>query len=156
MNSLFIRDRMIGAGSVLAGIVVCILTMGIQRNSIGGDIGSRAFPLMAAVVLILCGLLLFLKKPQEEQKPFLLPNQWARLLVLLCSYILFTAALWGIGFIISTPVFLFWLTYLLGKVADKKTDLVKNFLFCILLTVFMYFLYQKLLHIPLPKGVLFN
>lgn len=156
MNIFFTRDRIIGAGSVLTGLLVCVLSAGIPKNTIDGDIGSQAFPLMAAGILILCGIALCLKKTRGEQKPFLFPNQWVRLIILYFSYVLFTVALWGVGFMISTPVFLFWLTFLLGKVAGKKTNLLKNLLFSILLTILVYFLYQKLLHIPLPKGILFD
>lgn len=157
MNKRFItKDRMVSLGAVLLGILVCFLTRTIPQSSIEGDIGSRAFPLLAAAVLILCGLLLMIQRTKGEQERYLLPFQWKRLFILFFSYVAFSVGLWVFGFVVSAPVFLFWLTCLLGKVDGKQLKYVQNVIYSIVLTALIYGLYQKVLRIPLPKGILFN
>lgn len=156
MKQFFTKDRMVGLGAVLLGIFVCCLTRTIPASSINGDIGSRTFPVLTAVLLIVCGLLLMVQKSQGEQQRYLLPFQWKRLFLLYFSYVVFSVMLWAFGFLISAPVFLLWLTFLLGKVSGKEVNYVYNVIYSIVLTVLIFSLYQKVLHIPLPKGILFS
>jgi len=156
MKKFFIKDRIIGMGSVLLGILLCFLSRSIPESTVRGDIGSKAFPVFAAALLIICGGLLLLQKSGEKKERYLLLYQWKRLLTMYFSYVFFAVALWLCGFVISTPVFLFWLTCLLGKAAEKKPDFVKNAIFSILLTALIFYLYQQVLHISLPKGIIFG
>lgn len=156
MKMILTGDRIIGAAALLTGILVCLLSAGLPESKVSGDIGSAAFPMLAAIMLIVCGGGLIIKKPQGEQKPFLLPRQWLRVATLFGSYIVFAVALWGIGFLCAVPVFLFWLTYILGRADGKKMNIIRSLIFSIAVTAFFYILYQKVMVISLPKGVLFN
>lgn len=149
------RDRIMGLFSVLLGVIVCLLCTDIPKSRISGDVGSKVFPLIAAFLLIFCGALLALQRSNPNESAFLLPFQWARLGLMFLIYILYTVTLYVVGFLPSTPVFVFIVCTVLAKVAEKKSPVWARILFSLILTGFVYFLFQVVLKVRLPAGILF-
>ena len=155
MNCFFHRDRIAGLFSLAVSALLYVLCRDIPESKVAGDFGSKLFPLMAAWILAVCGVLLCLRPCPSNEKSFLERFQWVRLFSLLSLYGVYAIALKYIGFRYSTPVFLFIVLALLSKAAKRKFRAFYAAVYSVLLTAGVYWLFQIVLRVRLPKGVLF-
>ncbi len=155
MKAVLTRDRVVGIGAIMVSAVIYWLSQDIPRSKVSGDIGSKAFPMISVGILAICGLILIFRKSPGTVKIFLLPHQWFRIGLLFTIYIIYALALNYFGFLVSTPAFLYGLCALLAKYAQQKAIWWEKVLFSLLLTGTVYCLFQIILHVTLPKGLLF-
>lgn len=154
MRTFFTRDRIAGLASIaLAAVVIILSFLQIPASKMAGDVGSRAFPLLSASVIAVCGLLLLLRKSKKEEKAFLLPFQWKRLIGILLLYLMYYLALNFLGFLVATPVFVFILCTLLATAAQKNVSVVKRIIFAVVATAAIYSIFQLVLRVTLPQGI---
>mgnify|MGYP004504754867 CR=1 FL=1 len=154
MRAFFTRDRIAGFVSVaLAAVVAAMCFLQIPASKMAGDVGSRAFPLLSASVIAVCGLLLLLRKNKKEEKVFLLPFQWKRLTGILLLYLMYYLALNFLGFLVATPVFVFILCTLLAGAAKKSVSVIKRIIFAAISTAAIYSIFQLALRVTLPQGI---
>lgn len=149
------KDRVIGFCTIMLGVVMLLLIRDIPLSNLSGDVGSRAFPMISSYMFIGCGFLLVLRN-KRDSKPFLRPHQWARLGILFVTFIIYALALTYIGFLFGTPIFLFTISTLMAKYSQKEAALWKKLLYSLLLTGIVYLLFQTVLGIPLPEGIIFG
>ena len=155
MNCYLNRDRIAGMFALGMAARIYALCRDIPESKVAGDFGSKLFPLMAAWILGICGAGLCLRPCPKEEKPFLEKSQWVRLFGLFGLYGVYAAALKYVGFRYATPVFLFIVLALLSRAAQRKFNALFAAIYSVALTAGVYWLFQIVLRVRLPKGVLF-
>ena len=99
------RDRATGLIAAILGIVVAIYAYFLPKSGIEGDIGPAIFPYIAAAMLIVCGIILAVRKQDGDSAPFLPETvQKKRFLLMTVVYVLYGILLWAVGFLIATPI----------------------------------------------------
>ena len=148
------RDRIVGIVSVVLGAAVAFLTATrVAASNMPGDPGPRIFPFISAGILILCGLLLVIRKPDKAAKPFLQGEQIKRFLTIIGLIVLYVVLLWAIGFVVPTFAAVMVLCLMFGK--DEKVAIWKAAIYSAAVTGIIYVAFTVLLHLRLPVGVLF-
>lgn len=139
----------VGESLVLAGLVVIAAFFAIQapesRSLNPTDLGSQFFPRLVAsvligLVLLRVVILLVTRRPVEEEHP----PHWGLLAVMWVA-ILAYPLLWEVGFIPLTAAFVL-VTMLAAGVRSWKTLLLS----VVLYTAGSYYVFEELLHVPLP------
>lgn len=147
------KDQVIGAISVLCGLVFGYMTSLIPDSNMVGDPGSRIFPYIACVLFLICGIgLLITGAKKEDEGPFLAVGQWIRLAAMLGCMIVYYFLFEIIGFIPLSVVLLFAVGLLFAE--GENVPWWKNLIFAVIVTIFLYFTFGKLLSVPLPMGFL--
>lgn len=145
------RDRATGIISLIIGIAVMIYSFTLPV--IEGDIGLAAFPRIAAIILIACGILLCVSN--NTMAPFFdTKDQWRRFVVISLLYIAYGIAMWAVGFIISSLVACFVFSKLMS--GTRKISSLKIGVYTILVVGIVYLSFTKLLGMQLPSGLLFQ
>lgn len=114
------RDRATGLIAAILGIVVAIYAYFLPKSGIEGDIGPAIFPYIAAAMLIVCGIILVVRKQDGDSAPFLPETvQKKRFLLMTVVYVLYGILLWAVGFLIATPIACFVLCAMMsGKLRN--------------------------------------
>ena len=147
------RDRIVGIISVVLGAAVAFLTTTrVAASNMPGDPGPRIFPYISAAILMLCGLLLAIKKPTKEAAPFLQGKQIWRFLLIVSVIAVYVLLLWAIGFVVPTFAAVVVLCMMFGK--DEKVPIWKAVLYAAIVTGIIYVAFTVLLHLRLPVGAL--
>ena len=145
------RDRATGLIAAILGIVVASYAYFVPKSGIEGDIGPAIFPYIAAAMLIVCGIILAVRKQDGDSAPFLPETvQKKRFLLMTVVYVLYGILLWAVGFLIATPIASFVLCVMMsGKREIAKWKLA---LFSIIVTAIVYYCFYSLLSLKLPVG----
>ena len=145
------RDHATGLIAAILGIVVAIYAYFLPKSGIEGDIGPAIFPYIAAAMLIVCGIILVVRKQDGDSAPFLPETvQKKRFLLMTVVYVLYGILLWAVGFLIATPIACFVLCAMMsGKWKIAKWKLA---LFSIIVTAIVYYCFYSLLSLKLPVG----
>lgn len=141
---MLLHDRSLGVAALLLSAFIAWFGHGLQAPFAYEPVGPRAFPLLLAGVIALCGLRLVFKagRPAEPNPPGANSRIVLMVVVLLAYAWLFQMA----GFVIATVAVatcvgrLFggsWLQCAIGSVC---------------LSVLFYFLFDRLLDVVLPMG----
>ena len=135
--------------------LICILLglywlwMGISRFGLWvfHGPGGGLFPAVAGLVLFICGSITLYRNIKNkvrfpfEARPFILTG--AALLTVLSTYLL--------GLLIPLGLFIFgWLKFM------EKRPLLQSFLIGAITVFILYLIFQVLLRVPLPRGLIFN
>ncbi len=146
------KDQLIGGILVVMGIAAIIMSMQIKVKTGSTDPGSRIFPLMASGLLMVCGFGVTLTADNGEGKGFLDRTGWKKLILSFVIMICYVLALKYIGFVISTPVFLYIITTLLAN--GEKLAVWKKLIYIAVITGSFYYLLHGLLKMNLPGGII--
>ena len=144
------KDHITGIVILLFGIVVLCLAMSIPVRPQIPDPGSRLFPMIGSIGMIVCGLGIILTASKEKDAPFLTVEGRVRLVkvsALLAAYVFF---LKYIGFLIASPVMVYMITTLFAY--EKKLAFWKKALFSVVVTLLVWLLFEKVLFVMLPSG----
>lgn len=145
------RDRATGLIAAILGIVVAIYAYFLPKSGIEGDIGPAIFPYIAAAMLIVCGIILVVRKQDGNSAPFLPETvQKKRFLLMTVVYVLYGILLWAVGFLIATPIACFVLCVMMS--GKRKIAKWKLALFSIIVTAIVYYCFYSLLSLKLPVG----
>lgn len=129
--------------------------VGIFNYAGDRDPGSRLFPIMIGILLLVTSIGKFITCNQEEEGKFYETNKgWLKLLVvfaLLSAYVFLFKIL---GYLLST--FLVGVLCVLLLKEDRKVRWFSPILFSAILTISMYLLFAKVLSIVLPTGTLWQ
>lgn len=140
---------------VFAGVVI---VLSIQLQSLflsqSGDIGPKAFPIGAAVALILCAIGKMLTEGRHEAKPLFDREGWKRVGIMFAIMIGYLAVMWYVGYLISTLIFTPMLVAAMRE--DCKLRPVTLAIFSVVTTAVLYFVFQNIIMVTLPTGVLFR
>ena len=149
----FKKDHLVGLLLVILGVAALILSLQIPVKGNSTDPGSRLFPVMASVLLLICGVGVVISAGRSTAKVFLLPQGWKKLGIAFGLMIAYTLALKYVGFVISTLVFLYFaITMLAG---EEKVAVWKKLLYSVIVTGLTWYIFQQILSMNLPSGILF-
>lgn len=145
------RDRATGIITAMLGVLVAVYTGMLPKSGIEGDIGPAVFPYIAAAMLVVCGVILAVRRQKEDSTPFL-PElvQKKRFLLMTLVYILYGISLWAVGFLIATPVACFVLCVMMS--GSRKIAKWKLAVFSLIVTAVVYYCFYTLLSLKLPTG----
>ncbi len=149
------RDRATGLMAIVLGIVVAVMTSQLPRSMMAGDIGPKVFPYITAGIMIICGIGLLLGKEADTGRQLQLSKtQWQRLGMIFAVVFVYIVSMDFVGFIVPTVLALFILSTMFAK-GRVEVALWKRILFAVAVTLILYYLFNELLVMPLPRGKLF-
>ena len=141
---------------------ICILPDAKNMN----DPGPRLFPLIGAVIMFICSVIVLIKpepvKLDKDGKPkrFLTKKQWISAAVMFGMYILTAVLYYLIGFTATVPIMLFIITYLMSKQTypdmPTKKRIIKALIFAVIAGALIYCAYILGLQARLPKGIIWK
>lgn len=149
------KDFGLGVVSILIAAFIVHMSMGLRATGYDGDPGPKMFPIMGALLMAVCGILVIVK-PEKEQKLFLTASQWKSAGILFAVYILIVVMLFLFGFAVAVPIMLFVVTFLLSKLSLKdaslKKRLINSLIFGVAGGAVMYLAYIVGLGAKMPVG----
>lgn len=157
----FKRDQVTGLVLVAVGLFFGFLTMQFKKPFTPEYPGPKMMPMIAVFGLVVCGLGVFFEgckkqKENKEDKVFLTKEGWKRALLTFVALCLYVFAMKYVGFLVATPVIMFFLTSYFSKQSGYNVKLWVRILFAVLVAVFIYCMYVPLFGMTLPAGLLFE
>lgn len=140
----------------LALIILSVATW-ITANrfpSVGDtDVGAGFFPQLIASVLLLLSLVMIALsfRRQADDQPEEGFTSWKKTFLGFVLTFVYLALVYFCGFYIATPIFLFGFIWLFGY---RKT--IPAVAVVVIVTLFIYLVFEKVLQVPLPAGVFFE
>lgn len=140
------NDRILGIAALAVAAFLAWFGHGLEAPFSYEPIGPRAFPLIIASVMALCGLRLVLKGGgQTEPNP---PGASLRIALMFAVLVGYALIFDWAGFIISTALMAALIGHLFGG------SWLKSALGGLSLSVMLFFLFDRVLDVVLPAGLL--
>lgn len=146
------RDRIVGLVTVIMGALVALGTTQIADSNMAGDPGPKVFPFISAGILLVCGIILLVRKPAGEVKPFLQGQEIKRFLTIIGVIAAYIVLMWAVGFAIPTFLMVLVMCLMFGK--DVKTPVWQAAIYALVVTAVLYAVFVMALHLRLPVGSL--
>lgn len=143
--------RLFAACLLLACIGLGVTAWGYHAPFSYEPVGPRAYPLMLLIVLGAGALLLVCKPALEshgDAAPALVPAMLVKVLVCLALLLALAALFEKVGFIVTATLFGFGMAKLFGG------RWLPSAILAVVLGLGLYFLFDRILDVPLPMGVL--
>jgi hypothetical protein len=138
------------------GLLVIALTMMIPNPSNLQEVGPRAFPLLASIGLIICGIGIFFQKVTAlDQKNNFNKAEIIKIIIFMAILFAYYFVMKFVGYYISTVVFLWLLIRFLKGNLTNKSGVFKDTLITFVITTSLYFMFTRVFLVILPKGQLF-
>ncbi len=155
------REQVTGLVLILIGVFFAYLTSQFSKPFTPEYPGPKLMPSIAVFGLIVCGTGVFVNgcimaSKDKEEKPFLTKEGWKRVLVTFLSLCLYVLAMKYVGFLVATPVLVFFTTSYFAKSSGYNVKLWVRILFAVLVAVLIYCMYVPLFGMTLPSGLLFE
>jgi hypothetical protein len=144
------HDRVTGFVLFVLGLIVFLLAGRIPNPNLADDVGPRLFPYIAGIGLMVCGAGVVLGKGEHNRKEFLSHAGWKRLLGMGVLMLCCAVGMVFLGFLITMPVVLFISMKMMGIKANTP---LKPVAVSLCLTAFIYLVFEQLLHVMLPVGI---
>lgn len=152
-NFKFTRDKLLGVIASVLGLVVLIAGSRLKALIVLDEPGPRLFPMISGAGMLLCGLIILFRKDDKEYQPFMDRAGFLRMAVLYAILMLYVfVGLEYVGYLISTPVLLMVLYWVLAE-EGKKPKVWFCILFGLAVGLLLYFFFTGI-KISLPKGVI--
>ena len=149
------KDKKLGIIASIIGIAIIAYSMQIEPLMELEEPGPKLFPMISGVGILICGLCVFFRKQTKEDKPFADKAGWKRMAELFLILVIYVfIGLEYIGYLISTPILLMVLFYVLAE-QDKKPKKWVCAAMGIGIGVFLYVFFHIIVELQLPKGVIF-
>ncbi|MFU0831840.1 MAG: Tripartite tricarboxylate transporter TctB family protein [Oscillospiraceae bacterium] len=155
-----------GLVSTLFGLVYTLLALNIPPATVGDPVAPSIFPIMVGIALFLIGLLMMFQEIRKQRagqgttnsiefkfhgfRAIRYENKMIFITVLCSLFYAFTFN--SLGYIIATFIFLGVLLFALNGLKKWKSNLIITLIF----SVAVYFIFTKLLAIPLPTSPFLN
>jgi putative tricarboxylic transport membrane protein len=148
------QERVMGMVIAGLGLLMFLNTFTMSFMMLADDPGPRLLPRVVSIALILCGIgLAFYKSECAKQLTFRLNENSKRMVISFIALLAYALLFNIIGYIISTFVFLSFLTWYLTKEKDKAT-IWKSLINGFVVTAIIYVVFSQLLNVILPAGLL--
>lgn len=148
------QERVMGMVIAGLGLLMFLNTFTMSFMMLADDPGPRLLPRVVSIALILCGIgLAFYKSEGAKQLTFRLNENSKRMVISFIALLAYALLFNIIGYIISTFVFLSFLTWYLTKEKDKAT-IWKSLINGFVVTAIIYVVFSQLLNVILPAGLL--
>lgn len=132
-------------------IVIAIFWVQIRHLSSHLDIIYPRFILICMLVLSSILLIKSLIKP-DRGALFLIKNK-INLFIAVIAGILWISLFSALGFFISSIIIFILLTIILGEKSERNLkNIISTIIVSSIIVVIVYFLFSKILEVPLPKG----
>ncbi|SDT15412.1 putative tricarboxylic transport membrane protein [Halopseudomonas xinjiangensis] len=144
-------QRLFAASLLLACLCLGFIAWGYQAPYSYEPVGPRAYPLMLMVLLGLGAIVLIIKPSLEadtDDEPALVPAMMRKALICLALLLGLAALFERLGFIPTAILFALGMARLFGGRWPQSLVLA------VVLGVGLYFLFDNVLDVPLPLGVL--
>lgn len=140
-------------GVLICGIAVFYLIEGfaLPPAAIGDPLGPLTFPTILGVSLVACGVYLAARPGPRTTHPILVRHSFQQVLILFALLILYSASISWMGYLISTFLFVLIGAFLMGERSWGKGILISA-----VFSTAIFFLFVRVLTIPLPLGFLKN
>ena len=141
-----LTDRTLGIVAILFAVFLGVFGYDLEAPFSYEPIGPKAFPLLIAVIMAICGLILTVKGGNEAEANTKSAN--LRILTMV-AYIVLYAFLFNIlGFVVSTAL----MTIFVGKLFGAKwwQAIVGG----VVMSVLFFLLFDRTLDVVLPQGIL--
>lgn len=140
------NDRILGIGALVLSGVMIWQGVGLQAPFSYEPLGPRAFPLLVAAIMGLCGFWLVVKGGgQAEPNP---PGANLRIAAMFLVIVGYALIYQSAGFIIATAL----MTALVGKLFGGGWR--KPIIGGVVSSVFFFYLFDRVLDVVLPLGIL--
>jgi putative tricarboxylic transport membrane protein len=138
-------DRLLGATAIAVAATMLVFGYGLQAPFAYEPVGPRAFPLIAAGMIALCGVMLLLRpgEPSSEKA-----GPVAALAALSGCLVAYALLFQPLGFVIATTIFTTPIAMIFG--AKWWQGAVTS----VVLAVSSYILFDRVLDVVLPVGPL--
>ena len=138
------RDRIVGVLTTILGAAVAYMTSQLAGTNMPGDPGPKVFPYICAGILLVCGLILTIRKPAGEAKPFLNGKEEVKrfisIILVIAAYIVL---MWLFGFLVPTLLVVCLLCFM-------------PIVYSIIVTGALYVAFVYMLKLRLPVGTLLD
>lgn len=139
-----------GAAIALLGLFVILYSYSLTTPKSSGIIDAAFLPKFIGIVLFITGSLLFIKafrKSRYLQESSIVLH--IKEIVMIIAFIIYVFLIPYFGFVILTPLFIISLAFYLGF-----KNIFANISISILVTAGIYILFNQVLNIPMPTGIL--
>ena len=143
-------------GNRVWGILLCavgafylIEGFNLPPAAIGDPLGPLVFPTILGLSMVACGVYLAVRPGPRTTPAVLSRRTFPQVLILFALLLLYSAAISWVGYLFSTAIFVFITAFLMGERSWPK-GLVISALF----SAAIFFLFVRILTIPLPLGLL--
>lgn len=143
-----LHDRVIGGLLILMAVWYMIETTQFRSPLLTDPVGPRLFPLLLGVLLVLLSIYLIVKPDENPGWPK--PEGWLRMGLVTLSFVAYAYLLVPLGFVVTTTLEMVALALLFG--GPPLRALIASAIFSFAL----YVLFNNLLGLGLPTGVLFR
>ena len=148
------QERVMGIVIALLGLVMFLNTLNMSFLMLADDPGPKLLPQIVSIGLIGCGIgLIFYKNETAKKVTFTLNENSKRMIVSFVALVVYAIVFNLLGYLISTFLFLTFLTWYLTKEKSRAT-IVKSLLNGVIVTVIIYVVFSTLLNVILPSGFL--
>ncbi len=147
------RDRVTGLISVVIGAALAAATLMLPASTMRGDVGPKVFPAICATIFLFCGAGMLLQKPAGEPAKGYSPEMLKRLGMIAGIVLVYVIAMDLIGFMIPTIAVLFVLCTMFSE--GMQVPRWKRLVFAIVISILIYFAFEKLMVLRLPRGRFF-
>lgn len=148
-------DRTLGLGFAALGLVILVLSLQLPAPMAATriDYGPGFFPTILAVAILASGLVMAIGKPEpvdpnDEELEETGGNYYIRPAIVAVAALAYIFFAQQIGFLLLAPVVMF------GLLMMGRVPVLQSLLISIIGSVLIYFLFAKLLLVPLPLGLL--
>ncbi len=138
-------------GIILCAVGIYYLIEGINLPpaAIGDPLGPLVFPTLLGLSMIACGVHLAVRPGPRTDQPVLSRRTFPQVLILFVLLLLYSATIPWMGYLFSTTIFLFITAFLMGERSWLKGAAIS-----VIFSVGVFFLFIRVLTIPLPLGFL--
>lgn len=156
------KELIIGIVIIIFAIVYFIGSFSIKQNKVV-SIGAEFMPRLYGLILFILALLqiyqglIYVKKYKITEEKFKAKedNKDTKNVILTFLLILLYISMMEIlGFILSSALFLFLMSFLLSP-ANVKVKYYLSMIYSIVLSICIYVLFHNFMLMPLPKGIIF-
>lgn len=147
-------DALVGIIVALGGLIYLLAAYNLPRSTVGKPLSPSYFPFLLGGILVVLGILLFLKSDMSKSKESLkdLKNIGekekanSKLIAITCVVCIIYGVIFNTaGFVISTFLFVEFMLYL-----TNKKEMLKNSIVSLCFSIGVYILFSKFLGIILP------
>ena len=147
------KNKLLGIILIALSIGALIMIVQFPPSNLKGDPGPKVYPSIGVALMLICSPFI-MKSKKNEDKPYFTKEQWQRLFYLFGIFLVYALLIWLLGFWVVTPFMLFFLCHTFSK--GKKVALWKKLLFASIVPLLLYPLFQYVLIMIMPKGILFR
>ena len=142
-------DRIWGIAVLVLGGIYLVQGIRIPPPAIGDPLGPRVFPSILGGLMCASGIFMIFRPGPVEEQPVLDRRSFLPILTLFAFLLLYAALLPSLGYLVATFLFVMAVALIMGE-----RSLPRGLAVAALFSCGIFFLFTRILTIPLPLGLL--